>query len=196
MRAPPRGDETENVYHHLTLDDSNDHDEPEPYLEDTDAGQHRHLKAEQFEALNNTYLAPPFHHPPLRPLSPDTVSNLSVDDYQRPHTPVVQPSTAQPDTWRGRLHAFWIRNLGLLFMLIAQVFGTAMNVTTRILEIEGNDGKGFHPFQVRHESRVKSNFRQMLTVAPGPLRTHEHNRHPRHNIYVVYENSLFSIRNA
>lgn len=33
-------------------------------------------------------------------------------------------------------------------MLIAQVFGTLMNVTTRLLEIEGNKGKGLHPFQI------------------------------------------------
>ena len=34
-------------------------------------------------------------------------------------------------------------------MLLAQVFGVMMNVTTRLLEIEGNKGKGLHPFQVR-----------------------------------------------
>lgn len=33
-------------------------------------------------------------------------------------------------------------------MLAAQVFGTLMNVTTRLLEVEGNKGKGLHPFQI------------------------------------------------
>jgi drug/metabolite transporter (DMT)-like permease len=33
-------------------------------------------------------------------------------------------------------------------MLLAQIFGTLMNVTTRLLEIEGNNGKGMHPFQI------------------------------------------------
>lgn len=33
-------------------------------------------------------------------------------------------------------------------MLCAQVFGTAMNITTRLLEIEGNKGKGMHPFHI------------------------------------------------
>ncbi|KYG44728.1 hypothetical protein M433DRAFT_39635, partial [Acidomyces richmondensis BFW] len=46
------------------------------------------------------------------------------------------------------LQAFWIRNKGLAFMLIAQIFGTLMNVTTRLLEVEGNNGKGMHPFQI------------------------------------------------
>lgn len=33
-------------------------------------------------------------------------------------------------------------------MLFAQIFGTLMNVTTRLLEVEGNKGKGLHPFQI------------------------------------------------
>jgi drug/metabolite transporter (DMT)-like permease len=33
-------------------------------------------------------------------------------------------------------------------MLLAQFFGTLMNVTTRLLEVEGNQGKGLHPFNI------------------------------------------------
>jgi drug/metabolite transporter (DMT)-like permease len=33
-------------------------------------------------------------------------------------------------------------------MLLAQFFGTLMNVTTRLLEVEGNLGKGLHPFNI------------------------------------------------
>jgi len=33
-------------------------------------------------------------------------------------------------------------------MLLAQIFGTLMNVTTRLLEVEGNRGNGLHPFQI------------------------------------------------
>ena len=98
---------------------------------------------------------------PIRPLSPDTLSNLSTDDSDQPRQgrralPLVlgggtrQPSRspAPPKTWRGKLDAFWLRNKGLVLMLFAQVFGVLMNVTTRLLEIEGNNGKGLHPFQV------------------------------------------------
>lgn len=95
---------------------------------------------------------------PIRPLSPDTLSNLSADEYE-PGRPNLgrrvgsyrQPSRspAPPRTWRGKLQASWIRNKGLFYMLLAQVFGTLMNVTTRLLEVEGNKGKGLHPFQVR-----------------------------------------------
>lgn len=50
----------------------------------------------------------------------------------------------------GRLHALWAHNKGLILVLVSQFFGVGMNVTTRILEIEGNHGKGYHPFQVRN----------------------------------------------
>ncbi|KAL1296889.1 hypothetical protein AAFC00_004503 [Neodothiora populina] len=33
-------------------------------------------------------------------------------------------------------------------MLVAMFFGTLMNITTRMLEVEGNNGKGLHPFQI------------------------------------------------
>ena len=99
---------------------------------------------------------------PLRPLSPDTLSNFSADDpdQSRPirrglplvlgggrrHGSSILP--APPKTWRGRWDAFWTRNKGLVLMVFAQVFTVLMSVTTRLLEIEGNEGKGLHPFQV------------------------------------------------
>ena len=50
-------------------------------------------------------------------------------------------SPAPPRTLKGKVRHFWIANKGLALVLIAQVFGTLMNVTTRILEVEGNNGK-------------------------------------------------------
>lgn len=47
--------------------------------------------------------------------------------------------------WR----AFFEKNKGLAYVLLAQLFGTLMNVTTRVLEMEGNNGNGMHPFQVQ-----------------------------------------------
>ncbi|KAG8622886.1 hypothetical protein KVT40_001274 [Elsinoe batatas] len=82
-----------------------------------------------------------------RPSSPGTLSNLSVDDWQANQRPKLPPLT-NPSTWKAKIKAFWWKNLGLLYMIIAQFFGTAMNVTTRFLEVEGNHGQGLHPFQV------------------------------------------------
>lgn len=92
--------------------------------------------------------------------SPDAFSELSIDDTETIRTgrPLLQvpgasnrhasKSPAPPRTAKGRLKAFWIRNKGLALVLIAQIFGTLMNVTTRLLEVEGNNGKGMHPFQI------------------------------------------------
>jgi hypothetical protein len=52
------------------------------------------------------------------------------------------------ETLKGKLTAFWKSNKGLALVLCSQIFGTLMNVTTRLLEIEGNEGRGYHPFQV------------------------------------------------
>jgi hypothetical protein len=89
----------------------------------------------------------------LRPQSPGTLSDLSVDDrgrliLERPQNSTPQPRLSRP-SWRCYASAFWVKNKGLAFVVAAQVFNCLMNVTIRILEIEGNHGKGFHPFQVR-----------------------------------------------
>ncbi|KAH9876054.1 hypothetical protein J1614_003933, partial [Plenodomus biglobosus] len=56
------------------------------------------------------------------------------------------PGTAR--SFRRRIQAFWIANKGLALVLISQFFGTLMNVTARMLEMEGNDGNGYHPFHI------------------------------------------------
>ncbi|KAJ4403574.1 hypothetical protein N0V91_006447 [Didymella pomorum] len=57
-------------------------------------------------------------------------------------------SPAPPRTAKGKLQALWYKNKGLFLVLISQFFGTLMNITTRLLEMEGNDGKGYHPFHI------------------------------------------------
>ncbi|KAJ4994284.1 integral membrane protein DUF6 [Stagonosporopsis vannaccii] len=57
-------------------------------------------------------------------------------------------SPAPPRTTKGKLRALWYKNKGLFLVLISQFFGTMMNITTRLLEMEGNDGKGYHPFHI------------------------------------------------
>jgi hypothetical protein len=107
----------------------------------------------------------------IRSHSPDTLSNLSVDeinDLRRTRSPFDAssaihsrhagrspgPSLSAWARMKGRLSRFWLRNKGLGLVLLSQVFGTLMNVTTRLLEVEGNNGKGMHPFQVRHPTML------------------------------------------
>jgi len=56
----------------------------------------------------------------------------------------------------SKVSSLYERNKGVFYVLLAQVFGVLMNVTTRILEVKGNNGQGMHPFQVRAFESVKS----------------------------------------
>ncbi|KAF2398955.1 hypothetical protein EJ06DRAFT_531262 [Trichodelitschia bisporula] len=103
--------------------------------------QHSHLTVPLSEALL------------LRAASPDTLSELSIaltprhSHTYRHASRSLSPPT-KPGTWRASASAFWKRNKGLALVLLAQVFGTLMNVATRLLEVGGNAGKGMHPFQI------------------------------------------------
>ncbi|KAF2155559.1 hypothetical protein K461DRAFT_221085 [Myriangium duriaei CBS 260.36] len=100
-------------------------------------------------STNNTkgYLDVPPYVPSRTP-SPGILSHLSADEWHTLNESAKYGSLQDPATWKHRCHAFYIRNLGLFYMLIAQLFGTAMNVMVRYLQVEGNKGKGMHPFQV------------------------------------------------
>lgn len=74
----------------------------------------------------------------LRASSPDGFSEMSLDDRFSVHLPRRGPgiaslssSSTPPVGWKGKALAFWSRNKGLGYVLLAQVFGTLMNVTTR-----------------------------------------------------------------
>lgn len=43
-------------------------------------------------------------------------------------------------TLKGKVAQFWAANKGLALVMISQFFGSLMNVTTRMLEVEGNHG--------------------------------------------------------
>ena len=89
---------------------------------------------------------------PIRVPSPNP-SLLSIDDSENiryGRNPDYVPdqndsrynsrSRVPPQTLKGRVQALWYRNKGLFLVLISQLFGTLMNITTRLLEMEGNDG--------------------------------------------------------
>ncbi|EMD96596.1 hypothetical protein COCHEDRAFT_1162440 [Bipolaris maydis C5] len=95
----------------------------------------------------------------IRVPSPDP-SLVSIDDFHNVRigrTPDCSPfyhgrrssrSPSPPRTFKGKIQASWTVNKGLALVLISQLFGTLMNVTTRMLEMEGNNGNGYHPFQI------------------------------------------------
>ena len=61
----------------------------------------------------------------------------------------ASPSHGKQSLWRARLDAFWIRNKGVLMVLLAELFSAFMITATRLLETEGAGSKaGMEPFQV------------------------------------------------
>jgi hypothetical protein len=91
-----------------------------------------------------------------------------------------------PNTLKGRMQLSWIRNKGLFLVLIAQFFGALMNVTTRLLEMEGNDGEAVYNY--RHVSILITCSRQRLSPFPRSIRSHEYNGSVCFAVHVVQGN--------
>ena len=78
---------------------------------------------------NRNALSVPYSAP-TRSLLPDTISNLSVNEYQQlqasgesRNDSRLSLRAAESRGWRGKIDQFWVRNKGLAFMLLAQLFG-------------------------------------------------------------------------
>jgi len=93
--------------------------------------------------------------------STSTISGLSDDSrVGRPnsHTGFARypsRSPAPPGTWKVALQRFWQKNRGLGLVTISQLFGALMNVTTRLLELEG---EGMHPIQILFLRMILTSF--------------------------------------
>ena len=58
-------------------------------------------------------------------------------------------SFRKQSAWRMRLDVFWIRNKGVLMVLLAELFSAFMITATRLLETDNSvSGAGMEPFQV------------------------------------------------
>lgn len=99
---------------------------------------------------------------PLEPLSgietlPDPLTYSIVDEHGDRLGRLLSGASARSTsrspapvrTWKDRSNMFWGRNKGLALVILAQLFGSVMSLTTRLLETEGAHGHAMHPFQVR-----------------------------------------------
>ncbi|RAK73908.1 DMT family transporter [Aspergillus fijiensis CBS 313.89] len=84
----------------------------------------------------------------------------------------------QSSWWSSLRHSsqeLWLQGKGMIFVLGAQFFGATMNVMTQVLEIKGNNGRGYHPFQIlfaRMSITVIASYLYMwYTKVPQPLGT-------------------------
>ena len=93
---------------------------------------------------NQRYLSPtPSKQPEATLLDPETFRRLSISTASSfPHSRNPSPYPLPP---KSKLGAFWQRNYGLFLVALSQLFGALMNVTTRLLELEGD---GMHPLQI------------------------------------------------
>ncbi|KAI4262636.1 MAG: hypothetical protein L6R42_002193, partial [Xanthoria sp. 1 TBL-2021] len=100
---------------------------------------------------------PPQHS--LRPSSDDNGSIYSADnENERQRGRLLTPAALRHQSvspafparsWKARCNALWLANKGLLLVLVAQLFGVLMNVTTRLLETSGNPLNTFQVMFVR-----------------------------------------------
>ena len=124
------------------------------------------LKADDSNPTAKTRHHQPYLDLPLRSpflTSSDTLSDVSIysadNENQRRTGPLLTVSPPSrllstspaplPPSWKERIMPFWVSNKGLALVVLAQLFGVMMNVTTRVLEMGGSSGPGMHPFQVR-----------------------------------------------
>ncbi|KAG9239564.1 hypothetical protein BJ875DRAFT_83502 [Amylocarpus encephaloides] len=82
-------------------------------------------------------------------LDPEAFRRLSISTISsyNPQSRSVSPYhiPAGPRSFKTRCKEFWDRNYGLFLVALSQLFGALMNVTTRLLELEG---EGMHPLQI------------------------------------------------
>lgn len=111
------------------------------------------------QSCKATSKAKPYLDVPLQSTftrSPDTLSDVFTysADNENERSPSASGSTRllsrplAPQTWRDKLQECWTTNKGLALVILAQLFGVMMNVTTRLLEMDGSHGSAMHPFQV------------------------------------------------
>ncbi|TVY59286.1 putative transport protein, partial [Lachnellula suecica] len=95
---------------------------------------------------NRTFPKPNKADPSL--LDPEAFRRLSISTISsaHPNSRGTSPYPVPPaKTYRHAWEQFWARNQGLFLVAASQLFGALMNVTTRLLELEG---EGMHPLQV------------------------------------------------
>lgn len=124
--------------------------------------QHGPPENERYPVIGNGFERPNMSPRQGRPIQ----SRSSLDSTSHFSTLSIDVSAGPPPhqhhSHPGRLRAFWLRNKGVLLVLLAQVFGSGMNVAARLMETDGRHGRGMHPFQV---CGLKSCMRVLRTHA-------------------------------
>lgn len=103
-------------------------------------------------------------------------------------------SPGPPRTWKGKAKLFWVTNKGLALVLLSQLFGTLMNVTTRMLEIEGNNGRLHSLSSIRALQAKRRTYRTRLPSFPDPLCANGNYSHLLIDLYVACKDRALPVR--
>ncbi|KAK1962610.1 integral membrane protein DUF6 [Colletotrichum sublineola] len=81
---------------------------------------------------------------------PDSLRRFSASSYRSGRASPLPgtshpPPTTQPPQQTTKLARLWLANKGVVLVALSQLFGALMNLTARLLELEG---EGMHPLQV------------------------------------------------
>ncbi|KAL9001107.1 MAG: hypothetical protein Q9169_000290 [Polycauliona sp. 2 TL-2023] len=124
--------------------------DPSPPRHNIDKGGRKHERQQ--------HLNVPLHDS-FRLSSDDNGSIYSADnENERERGRLLSPAVSRHQSvspaapvrsWKARCNAFWITNKGLLLVLVSQLFGAMMNVTTRLLETSENPLNTFQVMFVR-----------------------------------------------
>lgn len=137
----------------------------------------------------------------FRPSSDDNGSIYSADNAnERRRGRLLTPaalrhqsvSPAPPArSWKARCNALWLANKGLLLVLLSQLFGALMNVTTRLLETSGNPLNTFQVPQHHHRTWLVNSE---ADAAIGYVRSDGHHLALVYLVHVVGSGRAFSAR--
>ena len=103
-----------------------------------------------------------------------------------------------PRTWKQAFRLFWARNKGLSLVMLSQLFGVMMNVTIRLLEMNGTSGPGMHPFQVLPAVPLTS-LPEMLGASLtmiDPIRSDDRHSHTQRHLSMVGQSRWSTFRRA
>ena len=120
------------------------------------------VKASSKSTVNEAYLSAPLQDSFGRTSSTfSDTSTYSADNESERRGRLLSPAGGErypskspmpvaptKSKWKSKYTTMWIKNKGLALVILAQLFGVMMSVTTRLLEMDGAHGKGMHPFQI------------------------------------------------
>ncbi|KAL4888419.1 hypothetical protein BDV59DRAFT_139144 [Aspergillus ambiguus] len=79
------------------------------------------------------------------------IASVNEDEAREPLLPTSASTPPPSGRWASarRLAVdVWLQGKGMILVLASQFFGSSMNVMTQILELTGNNGQGYNPFQI------------------------------------------------